>query len=56
MVCEPALAPNIPAASHAHVRIDDWHAAESWIMARIEDAIAAPQTFDSAKPAADALV
>jgi hypothetical protein len=43
MVCEPALAPIIPAASAAHARIDDWASAESWIMQRINDAVAAPQ-------------
>jgi hypothetical protein len=43
MVCEPALAPIIPAASAAHARIDDWASAESWIMDRISDALPAPK-------------
>ncbi|MHA6722115.1 HAD family hydrolase [Sphingomonas sp. RS2018] len=31
MVSEPALAPNVPKAPHAHVRIDDWRDAVMWI-------------------------
>ncbi|MDO7841464.1 HAD family hydrolase [Sphingomonas immobilis] len=34
MVSEPALAPNVPPAEHAHVRIDDWRAAQAWIAER----------------------
>ena len=34
MVSEPALAPNVPRASAAHARIDDWREAEAWIAAR----------------------
>jgi hypothetical protein len=34
MVSEPGLAPHIAPAPHAHARIDDWGAAEQWIMAR----------------------
>lgn len=31
MVSEPALAPVVPAAPHAHARIDDWADARHWI-------------------------
>ena len=34
MISEPALAPNVPKAPAAHVRIDDWREAEAWIAAR----------------------
>ena len=34
MVAEPAIAPTIPAAPHAHARIDDWNSAAEWILAR----------------------
>jgi hypothetical protein len=34
MVSEPALAPSVPPAPAAHVRIDDWQEAERWIAAR----------------------
>ena len=34
MIAEPSIAPTIPAAAHAHARIDDWHVAVEWILAR----------------------
>ena len=34
MIAEPAIAPTIPAAPHAHARIDDWAIAADWILAR----------------------
>lgn len=34
MVSEPELARHIPAAAHAHARIDDWQEAQVWIAAR----------------------
>lgn len=34
MVAEPSIAPTIPAAAHAHSRIDDWNVAVGWILAR----------------------
>ena len=40
MVAEPGLAPLVPAAPHAHARIDDWLAAESWIGERFGSGIA----------------
>lgn len=44
MVSEPRLAPHIPAAPHAHARIDDWREAERWIAARFADGTPAPQS------------
>lgn len=38
MVAEPSLAPNVPPAPHAHARIDDWRAAEGWILERFAQA------------------
>jgi hypothetical protein len=37
MVSEPDLAPHIAPAAQAHARIDDWIAAEQWIMTRFGD-------------------
>jgi hypothetical protein len=37
MVAEPRLAPVVPPALHAHVRIDDWPTACDWIIDRLED-------------------
>ncbi len=34
MVSEPAMASFVPAAPHAHARIDDWREAQRWISAR----------------------
>ena len=34
MIAEPAIAPTIPAAPHAHARIDDWEEASRWVLAR----------------------
>lgn len=34
MIAEPALAPKVPPATHAHARIDDWREAQAWIAAR----------------------
>ena len=36
MVAEPRLAPAVPAAEHAHARIDDWPTATTWILERLE--------------------
>jgi hypothetical protein len=41
MIAEPALAGGIPAAPHAHARIDDWRVAEDWIAARFEAGVPA---------------
>ena len=35
MVAEPRLAPAIPAADHAHARIDDWPTATNWLLERL---------------------
>jgi hypothetical protein len=35
MVAEPRLAPAVPAAEHAHARIDDWPTACPWILERL---------------------
>lgn len=35
MVAEPRLAPSVPIAEHAHVRIDDWPTACHWILERL---------------------
>ena len=35
MISEPSLAPIVPPAEHAHVRIDDWVAAERWITEKL---------------------
>jgi hypothetical protein len=37
MVAEPRLAPAVPTAEQAHVRIDDWPTASQWIVERLED-------------------
>ena len=34
MISEPAMARFVPAAPHAHARIDDWREAQRWISAR----------------------
>lgn len=34
MISEPSLAPSVPAAPHAHARIDDWREARDWISDR----------------------
>jgi hypothetical protein len=36
MVAEPWIASTIPAAPHAHGRIDDWNVAADWILARFQ--------------------
>jgi hypothetical protein len=36
MVAEPRLAPAVPAAEHAHARIDDWPTATQWILERLK--------------------
>jgi hypothetical protein len=36
MVAEPWIASTIPAAPHAHGRIDDWNVAAGWILARFQ--------------------
>lgn len=35
MIAEPRLAPAIPMAPHAHVRIDDWPTAADWLLERL---------------------
>jgi hypothetical protein len=35
MVAEPALAPAVPPAEHAHARIDDWPTACPWVIERL---------------------
>jgi len=37
MVAEPDMACHIAPAPHAHARIDDWRAAQQWIMSRFEE-------------------
>ncbi len=37
MIAEPAISPKVPAAEHAHARIDDWHEARRWIIDRITE-------------------
>lgn len=37
MVAEPRLAPAVPDAEHAHVRIDRWNDALPWLLERLED-------------------
>lgn len=34
LIAEPAMAPAVPPAPHAHARIDDWREAADWIAAR----------------------
>jgi hypothetical protein len=34
MIVEPAVAPTIPKAAHAHARIDRWDDAVEWVLAR----------------------
>jgi hypothetical protein len=46
MVGEPSIAPLLPSARHAHIRIDDWVGAEAWLMARIADGLPATPTFE----------
>ena len=41
MISEPALAPSVPKAPAAHVRIDDWREAEAWIAARFAEGLPA---------------
>ena len=36
MVAEPRLAPAVPTAEHAHMRIDDWPTAAPWILERLK--------------------
>lgn len=42
LVGEPAIADKIAPAKHGHARIDDWAAAQDWILARITENIPAP--------------
>ena len=37
MVAEPWIADTIRPAEHAHARIDDWHEAADWLLARLDD-------------------
>jgi hypothetical protein len=41
MISEPGLAPSVPKAPAAHVRIDDWREAEAWIAARFAEGLPA---------------
>jgi len=41
MVAEPTLAARVPAAPHAHARIDDWREARAWIEARFAGGLTA---------------
>ena len=43
MISEPTLAPTVPAAPHAHARIDDWREARGWIADRFAAAQPAVQ-------------
>ena len=36
MVAEPRLAPAVPVAEHAHIRIDDWPTAVTWVLERLQ--------------------
>ncbi len=42
LVGEPAIADKIAPSKHAHARIDDWTAAQDWILARLAENIPAP--------------
>ena len=42
MISEPSLAPNVPKAPAAHVRIDDWRDAAMWIETRFAEGRPAP--------------
>ena len=42
LVGEPAIADKIAPAKHAHARIDDWAAAQNWILARLAENVPAP--------------
>ncbi|MBB5713363.1 hypothetical protein FHS94_000182 [Sphingomonas aerophila] len=44
MVAEPRLAPSVPPAGHAHVRIDDWPTAQRWIAERFDAGVPADHT------------
>ncbi|MBO9714116.1 HAD family hydrolase [Sphingomonas sp.] len=46
MVSEPGIASFIPAAPHAHARIDDWLEARSWITARFASGLTAAPAGD----------
>ena len=41
-VGEPAIADKVRPAKYAHARIDDWKAAQDWILARLTENIPAP--------------
>lgn len=43
LVGEPAISGKIAPARHAHARIDDWAAAQDWIMARLAEKLPAPR-------------
>lgn len=45
MVGEPEIAATVPAARHAHARIDDWVAAERWIMEKLASGPAPTETL-----------
>ncbi len=42
LIGEPAIADKIAPAEHAHARIDDWAAAQDWVLARLAENIPAP--------------
>ena len=48
MVSEPAMAPNVPPAPHAHARIDDWRDAAMWIETRFAEGHPATATHGDA--------
>jgi len=47
MVGEPEIAADVDDAAHAHARIDDWTAAERWIMDRLAQGPAPTQTLST---------
>ena len=51
MVAEPALAPSVPDAEHAHVRLDDWASAADWIADRFAQGAPAPALTPAAAAA-----
>ena len=54
MIAEPRVAAHMPAAAHAHARIDDWERATDWILARFAEGPAGldrvPTPVETAQP------
>jgi len=48
MVAEPRLARHMPPAPHAHARIDAWHEALPWVLARLTGNPPPPNTEEEA--------